>query len=737
MTAENDKDTSNKLCFYKHMRDARRMIGSQSSRTVVVAAAVAVPLILLALAILIGQGFDENDKLRRNVELSHQHRAALQRVLSLHQDLELGQRGYLLTGDPQFLEPYYSASRDVDQAMAVLEDGAFGQGNGQSYAALRRDSDAKRDFVDRIIRLQRAGNIQEALRVVRSGEGKRLMDRLRVEVARLSRLEQEQLVRRTNAADAARMQLRSRTVLLQTTLLLLLALAAWLAARSNAARQRALREARDLASRQESIFDSAKDGMIVINPSGSIESLNPSAAKMFGQDAADLLRRDIGVLFEIAPDRGRVESFLRRLGANRRETYGQVQEFVGRRPDGSSFPVEVSISPVRLVESTLFLAVIRDISERREIEQMKTEFVATVSHELRTPLTSIAGSLGLISGGAAGELSPKAARLVEIAHSNALRLVRLINDILDIEKIEAGRMQFDIRPIALDQLLPKAVQQSAGFASQFDVQVDIIPPPAGAAVLADEDRLMQVLTNLLSNAIKFSKPGGVVSLSVTSLDRRYRINVADRGSGIPDSFRERIFSKFAQADGSDTRQKGGTGLGLSIVREIVLRLGGSVSFESAEGEGTVFHVDLPATASPQTLASAPLPQPEPIAAASLPIILHVDDDPDMLDVLANAFEGKARLRSTPSVVAARRIVRNEDIDAAILDIGLIDGCGTELVPLLRQRRLELPILVFTAQEAELCQTDGVDVVLVKSRAGLDDLVAETMRRIVRTEEGPQ
>lgn len=713
------------------------MIGSQSSRTVVVAAAVAVPLILLALAILIGQGFDENDKLRRNVELSHQHRAALQRVLSLHQDLELGQRGYLLTGDPQFLEPYYSASRDVDQAMAVLEDGAFGQGNGQSYAALRRDSDAKRDFVDRIIRLQRAGNIQEALRVVRSGEGKRLMDRLRVEVARLSRLEQEQLVRRTNAADAARMQLRSRTVLLQTTLLLLLALAAWLAARSNAARQRALREARDLASRQESIFDSAKDGMIVINPSGSIESLNPSAAKMFGQDAADLLRRDIGVLFEIAPDRGRVESFLRRLGANRRETYGQVQEFVGRRPDGSSFPVEVSISPVRLVESTLFLAVIRDISERREIEQMKTEFVATVSHELRTPLTSIAGSLGLISGGAAGELAPKAARLVEIAHSNALRLVRLINDILDIEKIEAGRMQFDIRPIALDQLLPKAVQQSAGFASQFDVQVDLIPPPAGAAVLADEDRLMQVLTNLLSNAIKFSKPGGVVSLSVTSLDRRYRISVADRGSGIPDSFRERIFSKFAQADGSDTRQKGGTGLGLSIVREIVLRLGGSVSFESAEGEGTVFHVDLPATASPQTLASAPLPQPEPIAAASLPIILHVDDDPDMLDVLANAFEGKARLRSTPSVVAARRIVRNEDIDAAILDIGLIDGCGTELVPLLRQRRPELPILVFTAQEAELCQTDGVDVVLVKSRAGLDDLVAETMRRIVRTEEGPQ
>ncbi len=736
MTAAGNNGTSGEIGLCKRMRDDRRMTGSQSSRTVVVAAAVAVPLILLALAILIGQGFDETAKLRRSVERSHQHRAALQRVLSLHQDLELGQRGYLITGDAQFLEPYYAASRDVDRAKAALEDEDVGQGNRRNYAALRRASNAKRDFVDRTIALQRAGDTQEALRLVRSGEGKRLMDRLRVEVARLSQIEQAQLVRRTSAADAARAQLRTRTVLLQVLLIILLALAAWLAARSNAARQRALREARDLAARQESIFDSAKDGMIVINPSGSIESLNPAAAKMFGQQTENLLRRDIGILFEVAPDRGRIESFLRRLGANRRETYGQVQEFVGRRPDSSSFPVEVSISPVRLAETTLFLAVIRDISERREIEQMKTEFVATVSHELRTPLTSIAGSLGLISGGAAGELPPKAARLVEIAHSNAARLVRLINDILDIEKIEAGRMQFDIRPIALDQILPRAVQQSAGFASQFDVQVELASPPTGAAVLADEDRLMQVLTNLLSNAIKFSRSGSIVSLSVTPLDRRYRISVADRGSGIPDSFRDRIFSKFAQADGSDTRQKGGTGLGLSIVREIVLRLGGSVSFESAEGEGAVFHVDLPATAAPQ-VAEPPALQPEPAVAASLPVILHVDDDPDMLDVLANAFDGKARLRSTPSVVAARAIVRNEDIDAAILDIGLIDGCGTDLVPLLRQRRPDLPILVFTAQEAEQCQTDGVDVVIVKSRASLDELVTATMQRIVRAEGASQ
>jgi len=701
---------------------------------VVIAAVVGAPVILLITAFLVNRGFEETARLRREVERSYEMRAALERVLSLHQDIELGQRGYLITGDQSFLRPYRDASQRVDQALVALGAADLDVGDAERLAALRATSDAKRRFVDRTLGLQAEGAIASALQLVRGGEGKQLMDRLRDQIAELSRIERSRLADRTAAVGRARDQLRTQTIALQVSLILLLALAAWLAARSNAARQRALRRAEDLAARQESIFDSAKDGMIVINPSGSIESLNPAAAAMFGHNPDALLRRDIGVLFEVAPDRGLVESFLRRLGANRRETYGQVQEFVGRRADMSTFPVEVSISPVRLAEATLFLAVIRDISERREVEQMKSEFVATVSHELRTPLTSIAGSLGLIDGGAAGELPPKAARLVEIAHSNATRLVRLINDILDIEKIEAGRMQFDIRPLELDALLQKTVQQSAGFAAKYEVRIDLASPPAGAGVLADEDRLMQVLTNLLSNAIKFSPPGGVVSLRVEPLDRRYRISVEDHGTGIPESFRSRIFGKFAQADSSDTRQKGGTGLGLSIVREIVQRLGGSISFDSTEGEGTVFHVDLPAAAAPiapAVTAQPPAPPADPQPEARLPVVLHVDDDPDMLAVLANAFEGKAVLRSTPSVVAARAILRRDRMDAAILDIGLLDGCGTDLVPLLRERQPALPILVFTAQEAEQCKMDGVDLVLVKSRASLDLLVSETMQRIGR------
>jgi CheY-like chemotaxis protein len=359
---------------------------------------------------------------------------------------------------------------------------------------------------------------------------------------------------------------------------------------------------------------------------------------------------------------------------------------------------------------------------------MKGEFVATVSHELRTPLTSIAGSLGLISGGAAGEIPPKAARLVEIAHSNAARLVRLINDILDIEKIEAGRMQFDLRPLALGSLLEAAEHQTAGFAGEYGVPVHVEPVAAGAAVLADEDRLMQVVTNLLSNAIKFSRRGEAVTVRVTPLDRRYRISVIDRGEGIPEAFRSRIFGKFAQADASDSRQKGGTGLGLSIVREIVVRHGGSVDFESVEGAGSIFHVDLPAAELPAILAPGEIEAPLP-GDPTLPVVLHVDDDPDMLAVVASAFDGKAAIHSTPSVAEARAAIRRTRYDAAILDVGMLDGCGTDLVAPLRKRAPNLPVVLFTAQEVDGAPKDGIDLVLIKSRASLDTLVREVTDRI--------
>lgn len=686
---------------------------------------VAALLVLLFLAIDVDRGFEENARLRQDVSDSYDARAALQAVLNRHLDIELGQRGYVITGDARFLQPYLNAEESIDANLDAFAKLA-GRGQAALVAELRRESAQKRRFVSRTIDEVEKGQSAAAVSLIAGGTGKASMDRIRALVARISEAERERLRERTAIADAARQSLRQRTFVLLIGLILLLALSAVLIARSQAARNKAYHRAQDLAARQETIFDSAKDGMIVLNPSGSIESLNPAAAAMFGVTQESLLRRDIGSLFEIAPDRGQIETFLRRLSANRKANPGQIQEFIGRRADGTSFPLEVSVSPVDLMDATLFLAVIRDISERREVEQMKSEFVATVSHELRTPLTSIAGSLGLISGGAAGEVPPKIGRLVEIAHSNAARLVRLINDILDIEKIEAGRMPFDIRPLALAPILDEAVHQMAGFAREYDVSIRIEPFASDTAVFADEDRLMQVVSNLLSNAVKFSPRGETVKVRVTALDRRSRISIIDRGAGIPEVFRSRIFGKFAQADASDSRQKGGTGLGLSIVREIVVRLGGSVSFESEEGKGTVFHVDLPAAELP---GAAPKKNGGHTNThdASLPTILHVDDDPDMLTVVASMFEDKAQIHSTSSVGEARGLVRRHRYDGAILDVGLLDGCGTDLAIPLRKQSGAIPIILFTAQEVDAAEE--IDLVLVKSRASLELLVREMLERI--------
>lgn len=685
-------------------------------------------LFVLFLVLDVDRGFEQNARLRQDVSDSYDARAALQAVLNGHQDIELGQRGYVITGDPRFLQPYNDAEKRIEENLNEFARRA-GEGQSRHIAELRRASAEKRQFVSRTIDLVETGQGAEAERLIADGEGKESMDRVRSLVSSISENERQRLRERIAVADESREALRQRTFILLTGLISLLALSAFFIARSQGARKRAYQRAQDLAARQEAIFDSAKDGMIVLNPSGSIESLNPAAASMFGVASESLLRRDIGSLFEIAPDRGQIETFLRRLVAKRTAHPTQMQEFVGRRSDGASFPLEVSVSPVHLADETLFLAVIRDISERREVEQLKSEFVATVSHELRTPLTSIAGSLGLISGGAAGDVSPKVARLVEIAHSNAARLVRLINDILDIEKIEAGRMPFDVRPLALRPILDEAAQQMSGFARDYDVAVQIEPFDPDAAVLADEDRLMQVVSNLLSNAIKFSPRGGNVTVRVSALDRRRRISVIDRGAGIPEAFRDRIFGKFAQADASDSRQKGGTGLGLSIVREIVVRLGGSVGFESEEGKGTVFHIDLPAAEPSNRAPRADLAESR-VRHSTLPVILHVDDDPDMLAVVASMFENKANLQSTPSVAAARALLGRHRYDGAILDVGMLDGCGTDLVIPLRKRSGTIPIILFTAQEVE-GKPDGVDLVLVKSRASLDFLVSEMLDRVDR------
>jgi signal transduction histidine kinase len=244
------------------------------------------------------------------------------------------------------------------------------------------------------------------------------------------------------------------------------------------------------------------------------------------------------------------------------------------------------------IESRGLLRTLRYANERKRLDRMKEEFVSTVSHELRTPLTSITGSLGLLASGSGGILPAQAERLLTIAHTNCIRLVRLVNDILDTEKLESGRLAFRLSRVDARSVVDKVVEADRGFAEGLGVHVDVSGVPCGVAyVHADADRLMQAVSNLLSNAVKFSTK---VVVSVEREAELVRISIGDNGPGVPADFRSRIFTRFAQADGSTVRRKGGTGLGLYIVKQIVDRLGGKVSFGEGENDGTIFRIELPA-----------------------------------------------------------------------------------------------------------------------------------------------
>jgi PAS domain S-box-containing protein len=689
-------------------------------------ALAAIPAILFLLGKLLSAEFEQSRLLQEEVDQSYRLRFEVQRTLSLHQDIETGQRGFVMTGDPEFLAPYRRASGRIDEAIASLTKAS--DENLQIKRQLPRLaslSAAKLQFSEETIQLRRSGQAEAAAAAIAGGRGKALMDQIRTRVGEIDRYERSRLARASIEAGKARSRSQGMTFLLLSMLAILLFAASLANRRSHRAKRETLRRLEDLTVRQQAVFNSAKDGIITLNRSGSIESLNPAAAGMFGYDPDELARRDIGLLFEVAPDVGAIETFLERLQRRRGGKIGRVQEFWGRRKDGSTFATDVAVSPVPLADGLRFVAIVRDVTERKQIDQMKSEFVSTVSHELRTPLTSIAGSLGLLAGGAAGELPDRAARLIKIAHSNSERLVRLINDILDIEKIESGKMTFDLKPVALLPLLEQTLQANRAFAESYGVELELDRTHDAAVVVADPDRLVQVITNLLSNAAKFSPRGGKVQVSVHPLDRRYRVSVADSGPGIPEEFKDRIFSKFAQADGSDTRQKGGTGLGLSIVREIVERTGGTISFDSVAGKGAVFHVDLPAE---QPRAAAAEPQP------GQPHILHVDDDPDVLRVVASAFEGRAQLRSVASLAEAKAALCEAKFALVILDVALPDGSGLDLLPTLRQSSEEaVPVVVFSAQDAGTELSGAVDVVLTKSRASLQRLVDSVEKLLERVE----
>jgi PAS domain S-box-containing protein len=339
--------------------------------------------------------------------------------------------------------------------------------------------------------------------------------------------------------------------------------------------------------------ESCPTGMMMSDEAGTIVMVNSEIERLFGYRREELIGRSIDMLLPEHLRRQHVRHRDHFARDPERRPVGHNRDLMALRRDGSAYPVEIGLNPIRTRDGLMVLSTIADISERKRLDRLKDEFVAMVSHELRTPLTSIAGSLGLLTGNAVGNLPAAAMRLLAIAHANSQRLVRLINDILDLQKIEAGQVVFHLKYLELRPFLEQTLDANRAFAHEYGVRIRLDDASIGGEVFADGDRLAQIITNLVSNATKFSPAGSEVTVGIEQRGDNIRVSVRDRGPGIPEEFKSRIFEKFAQADSSDARQKGGTGLGLSIVKQLIHQHGGTVGFEPAPDGGTIFYFELP------------------------------------------------------------------------------------------------------------------------------------------------
>lgn len=464
-------------------------------------------------------------------------------------------------------------------------------------------------------------------------------------------------------------------------------------------------------SLRKAILDAASVAIISTDKAGIIKTFNHGAELMLGYSAEELIDEKTAALLHLPEEIGaRAQALSHGLGyevqagfeafiAKAREGNNDENEWHYVRKDGSRFPVLLTVTVLRDPdgEITGYLGVARDISEIKRIDQMKTEFISTVSHELRTPLTAISGALGLLVNGQAGDLPEQSARMIQIAHNNAQRLIHLVNDLLDMEKLVAGKMHFDFQTHMLRPLIQQSIEANAAFAQQYSVTYHLLPG-SDVKVSVDQQRLLQVFANYLSNAAKFSPLNDEVTISVEHHFGRVRVTVTDKGPGVPENFRSRLFQKFSQADSSDSRQKGGTGLGLAICKEIIERMGGNVGVESVPGKGASFYFDLPCEDATQKMPST---RSEP--KKNTPHLLVIEDDAITAEILVAALAAHHyEIDHAATGQSALEHLQLRGYDLITLDLQLPDMHGIAIVEHIRQQEAhqtngakKLPIIIIT------------------------------------------
>jgi len=471
--------------------------------------------------------------------------------------------------------------------------------------------------------------------------------------------------------------------------------------------------------RLDTVLSAIGDGVIVLDSDNKVLMANRRVSEIFGIPVEQLQGCDLALLIEQVRHRLLRPDLVEKKVLELRRAPNLVDEVTLELDDPGHQAIRLYSVPVHGADGHVIgrIATSLDLGREREIERMKTEFLSTISHELRTPLTSIKGSLGLVLGGAAGTFSADARELLDIARTNTDRLVRIINQILDMMLLERGQALIRPVPMPLGPCAEHAVRAVAAPAQEAGVDVRLHIPPSLPNVLGDARRVEQVLVNLLSNAIKFSTRGREVVVSARAEGDAAHLSVQDSGCGMSPEFLERLFSKFEHAEGSLTRESQGMGLGLAICRHVVQAHGGRIWAESKEGEGSTFHFTLPLSISP---IAEPEPPPGPAVAdtSGAPrLVLVIDNDEDVTRILSYIFETQGhQVICAHGGNEALELARRHRPDMITLDLNLPDLDGFEVLRLLRasEEARHIPVICISVRpDVRLALALGADFCMEK------------------------
>jgi PAS domain S-box-containing protein len=463
---------------------------------------------------------------------------------------------------------------------------------------------------------------------------------------------------------------------------------------------------RDTAAHMRAVLDGALEAVVGMDATGRVTFWNPSASLMFGWAREEALGRVLADLIVPPALRDAHRRGLERFVRTGESTIlNRRLELTGLRKDGTEFPLELAVTPLREGEYITFHAFIRDITERKSAEadregllaeaehardqaeaasRAKDQFLATLSHELRTPLTSIVGWVYLLRSGQLDTATVR--RGLETIERNAMLQAQLVSDILDMSRIIAARFRLAVRPVDLAPLIAAAIDSLMPAARAKGTRVQPVLDPSAGHVLGDPDRLQQVFWNLLSNAIKFTPEGGHVQVRLRAVDGRAEVSVEDNGVGIPADFLPHVFELFRQRDSSNTRAHGGLGLGLSVVRHLVELHGGTVRAESAgEGRGAIFTVRLPVLKAGAVIPRAAVEEPPEPSAPDLPSlegvgVLVVEGGAPVREVIGDVLrKSGARVETAGSAQEGLEVLLRTRPDVVLTEIDLPDETGYALL----------------------------------------------------------